>query len=188
MLKSLNWGWFCQPGSFINSGEEGLAIHLFDQQVYVKYLLLGIFLGSGDTPVQGRKEKHPYFMEFEVYWGSQTTNETNKVHSRWETILHGSLTSPHILWSEVLTAFVLDYFFKDVYTVKRLGRYNLLFQSEVRFSYSLRYSDCDNLSLYHYISLCHYIAIVIVIGFRTEWDGKSLGDFQQRSDIIWFAV
>lgn len=75
---------------------------------------------------------------------AETDRKTNKIHNCWETILPGSLTFSHILWSRVLTAFVLGYFLKDVYTVKKLEKYSLLFQSKVRFSYSFGYSDTDS--------------------------------------------
>lgn len=40
----------------------------------------------------------------------------------WETILHGQLMFLHILWTEALSAFVLEHFFEDVCIANSLGR------------------------------------------------------------------
>lgn len=44
----------------------------------------------------------------------------------WETIFHGSFVCLHILWTEALTAFVLDYLFKNISMTKRFGKLEIL--------------------------------------------------------------
>lgn len=44
----------------------------------------------------------------------------------WETILHGSFVCLHILWTEALTAFVLDGLFKNISKRNRPGKLEIL--------------------------------------------------------------